>query len=177
MGTQAVQEFLDKYIDATLNRSAGRWDFAYHPYGDDSCVLRFHTEAESDGNHAIKAGTFIPQVQEVYFIFEQVEMTGRESLFSVNLGRAWREVGRPDCLPGEMSRLEAQLALVGHLANTPGERDLPDGEGVLDELAELFMLREHGLWLRMWREPDYSAEAVLGFVSGWLALHQEPVVL
>lgn len=131
MGTQAVQEFLDKHIDATLNRSAGRWDFAYHPYGDDSCVLRFHTEAESDGNHVIKAGAFIPQVPEVYFIFEQVEMTGRESLFSVNLGRAWREVGRPDCLPGEMSRLEAQLALVGHLANTPGERDLPDGEGVL----------------------------------------------
>lgn len=31
MGTQAVQEFLDKHIDATLNRSAGRWDFVYHP--------------------------------------------------------------------------------------------------------------------------------------------------
>lgn len=175
MDTSAVQEFLDKYIDATLVRSAGRWDFAYHPYGDDSYVLRFHTEAESDGNHVIKVGTFIPQMPDVYFVFEQVEMTGREALFSVNLGRAWREVGRPDCLPGEMSRLEAQLALVGHLANTTGERDLPDGAGVLDELAELFMLREHGLWLRIQREPDYSAEAVLGFVSGWLALHREPV--
>lgn len=175
MGTSAVQEFLDEYIDATLNRSAGRWDFVYHPYGDDSCVLRFHTEAESDGNHVIKAGAFIPRAQEVYFVFEQVEMTGRESLFSVNLGRAWREVGRPDCLPGGMSRFEAQLALVGHLANTTGEHDLPDGKGVLDELAELFMLREHGLWLRTRREPDYSAEAVLGFVSGWLALHQESV--
>lgn len=175
MDTSAVQEFLDKYIDATLVRSAGRWDFAYHPYGDDSYVLRFHTEAESDGNHVIKVGTFIPQMPDVYFVFEPVEMTGRESLFSVNLGRAWREVGRPDCLPGEMSRLEAQLALVGHLANTPGERDLPDGEGVLDELAELFMLREHGLWLRIQREPDYSAGAVLDFVSNWIALHREPV--
>lgn len=177
MDTSAVQEFLDKYIDATLVQSVGRWDFAYRPYGDDSYMLYFHTEPTDDGNHTIKAGAFIPQVQEVYFVFEPVEMTGRESLFSVNLGRAWREVGRPDCLPGEMSRLEAQLALVGHLANTTGEHDLPDGKGVLDELAELFMLREHDLWLRMWREPDYSAEAVLGFVSGWLALHQEPVVL
>lgn len=175
MGTSAVQEFLDEYIDATLNCSAGRWDFVYRPYGDDSCVLRFHTEAESGGNHVIKAGSFIPQMQEAYFVFEPVEMTGRESLFSVNLGRAWREVGRPDCLPGEMSRFEAQLALVGHLANTPGEHDLPDGAGVLGELGELFMLREHGLWLRMRREPDYSADAVLKFVSDWVALHQEPV--
>lgn len=70
MDTRAVQEFLDNYIDATLNRSAGRWDFAYHPYGDDSYVLRFHTEAESDGNHVIKAGAFIPRAQEVYFVFE-----------------------------------------------------------------------------------------------------------
>lgn len=149
MDTSAVQEFLDKYIDATLVQSVGRWDFAYRPYGDDSYMLYFHTEPTDDGNHTIKAGAFIPQVQEVYFVFE----------------------------PVEMSRLEAQLALVGHLANTTGEHDLPDGKGVLDELAELFMLREHGLWLRMWREPDYSAEAVLGFVPGWLALHQEPVVL
>ena len=175
MDTSAVQEFLDKHIDATWNRSAGRWDFAYHPYGDDSYALRFHTEAESDGNHVIKAGAFIPRAQEVYFVFEPVEMTGREALFSVNLGRAWREVGRPDCLPGEMSRLEAQLALVGHLANTVGEHDLPDGAGVLDELAELFMLRGHGLWLRTQREPDYSAGAVLEFVSNWIALHRESV--
>lgn len=175
MDTQAVQEFLDRHIDATLNRSAGRWDFAYHPYGDDSYVLHFHTEAESDGNHVIKAGSFIPQMQEAYFAFEPIEMTGREALFSVNLGRAWREVGRPDCLPGEMSRLEAQLALVGHLANTTGEHDLPDGAGVLGELGEVFMLREHVLWLRTQREPNYSADAILKFVSGWLALHQEPV--
>lgn len=175
MDTLGVQEFLDKYIDATLNRSAGRWDFAYRPYGDDSCMLRFHTAPGDDGNHVIKAGSFIPQMQEAYFAFEPVEMTGRESLFSVNLGRAWREVGRPYCLPGEMSRLEAQLALVGHLANTTGEHDLPDGAGVLDELAEMFMLREHGLWLRIQRKPDYSADAVLKFVSGWLALHREPV--
>ena len=175
MESQTIQEFLDKYIDATLNRSAGRWDFAYHPYGDDSYVLRFHTEAESDGNHVIKAGAFIPRAQEVYFVFEQVEMTGREALFSVNLGRAWREVGHPDCLPVEMSRLEAQLALVGHLANTTGEHDLPDGAGVLGELGEVFMLREHVLWLRTRREPDYSADAVSKFVSDWVSLHQEPV--
>ena len=177
MGTQAVQEFLDKHIDATLNRSAGRWDFVYRPYGDDRYMLYFHTAPTDDGNHTIRAGAFTPRVQEVYFVFEQVEMTGRETLFSVNFGRAWREVGRPDCLPVEMSRLEAQLALAGHLANTTGEHDLPDGKGVLDELAELFMLREHGLWLRTRREPDYSAEAVLGFVSGWLALHRGPVAL
>lgn len=175
MDTPAVQGFLDKYIDATLNRPAGRWDFTYRPYGNDSCMLRFHTEAESDGNHVIKAGSFIPQMQEAHFVFEPVEMTGREALFSVNLGRAWREVGRPDCLPAEMSHLEAQLALVGHLANTTGEHDLPDGKGVLDELAELFMLREHGLWLRAQREPDYSADAVSKFVSGWLASSHEPV--
>lgn len=175
MDTRAVQEFLDKHIDATLNRSAGRWDFAYHPYGDDSYVLRFHTEAESDGNHVIKAGAFVPQAQEVYFVFEQVETTGREALFSVNLGHAWREVGRPGCLHGEMSRFEAQLALVGHLANTTGEHDLPDGVGVLGELSELFMLREHGLWLRTRREPDYSADAILKLISDWLASSKEPV--
>lgn len=175
MDTRAVQEFLDKYIDATLNRSEGRWDFVYRPYGDDSCVLRFHTAPGDDGNHVIKAGSFIPQMQEAYFALEPIEMTGRESLFSVNLGRAWREVGRPDCLPGGMSRFEAQLALVGHLANTTGEHDLPDGAGVLGELGEVFMLREHVLWLRTQREPDYSADTILKFVSGWLALHQEPV--
>lgn len=175
MGTRAVQEFLDRHIDATLNRSAGRWDFMYRPYGDDSYILYFHTEPTDDGNHTIEAGAFIPQPPEVHFVFEPVEMTGREALFSVNLGHAWRDAGHPDCLPGEMSRLEAQLALVGHLANTTGEHDLPDGKGVLDELAELFMLHEYGLWLRTQREPDYSTEAVLGFVSGWLALHREPV--
>lgn len=175
MGTRAVQEFLDRHIDATLNRSAGRWDFMYRPYGDDSYILYFHTAPVANGNHVIKAGAFIPQVQEVYFVFEQVEMTGRESLFSVNLGRAWREVGRPDCLPVEMSRFEAQLALAGHLANTAGEHDLPDGVGVLGEFAELFMLREHGLWLRTQREPDYSADAVSKLISDWLTLSQEPV--
>lgn len=177
MGTQAVQEFLDRHIDATLNRPAGRWDFVYHPYADDSYMLYFHTAPTDDGNHVIKAGAFIPQVPEVHFVFEPVEMTGREALFSVNFGRGWREVGHPDCLPGEMSRLEAQLALVGHLANTPGERDLPDGEGVLDELVELFMLREHGLWLRTQREPDYSADAVLRFISDWITPSKEPVAL
>lgn len=177
MGTQAVQEFLDKHIDATLNRSAGRWDFVYRPYGDDRYMFYFHTAPTDDGNHTIRTGAFTPRAQKVYFVFEPVEMTGREALFSVNLGRAWREVGRPDCLPGGMSRLEAQLALVGHLANTTGEHDLPDGAGVLGELGELFMLREHALWLRIQREPDYSADAVSKFVSGWLALHQEPVVL
>lgn len=174
MDTPAVQGFLDKYIDATLNRPAGRWDFTYRPYGNDSCMLRFHTEAESDGNHVIKAGSFIPQMQEVYFVFEPVEMTGRESLFSVNLGRAWREVGRPDCLPGEMSRLEAQLALVGHLANNAGGCYFA-GMGEMNKLALTFSLREHGVWLRTRREPDYSADAVLKFVSDWVALHQEPV--
>lgn len=175
MDTLAVQEFLDRYIDATLNRSEVRWDFVYRPYGDDSCMLRFHTRAEPDGNHVICSGSYTPQIQEAHFVFEPVEMTGRESLFSVNLGRAWREVGRPDCLPGGMSRFEAQLALVGHLANTTGEPDLPDGAGVLGELGELFMLREHVLWLRIQREPDYSADAILKFVSGWLALSREPV--
>lgn len=174
MGTSAVQKFLDEYIDATLNCSAGRWDFVYRPYGDDSCVLRFHTEAESDGNHVIKAGSFIPQMQEAYFVFEPVEMTGRESLFSVNLGRAWREVGRPDCLPGEMSRLEAQLALVGHLANN-ADGCYFAGMGEMNKLALTFSLREHGVWLRTRREPDYSADAVLKFVSDWVALHQERV--
>ena len=140
-------------------------------------MLYFHTAPTDDGNHTIEAGAFIPQPPEVHFVFEPVEMTGREALFSVNLGRAWRKVGRPDCLPSEMSRFEAQLALVGHLANTTGERDLPDGKGVLDELAELFMLREHGLWLRIQREPDYSADAILKFVSDWLASSQEPVAL
>lgn len=175
MDSSAIQDFLDRYIDATLVRSAGRWDFVYRPYADDSYMLYFHTAPTDDGNHVIKAGAFIPQVQEVYFVFEPVEMTGHETLFSVNFGRAWREVGRPDCLPVEMSRLEAQLALAGHLANTTGEHDLPDGKGVLDELAELFMLREYGLWLRTRREPDYTADAVLKFVSDWVALHQEPV--
>ena len=174
MDTLGVQEFLDKYIDATLNRSAGRWDFVYHPYGDDSCMLRFHTEAESDGNHVIEAGSFIPQMQEAHFVFEPVEMTGRESLFSVNLGRAWREVGRPDCLPGEMSRLEAQLALVGHLANNAVGCYFA-GMGEMNKLALTFSLREHGMWLHTRREPDYSADAVLKFVSDWVALHQEPV--
>lgn len=175
MDSSAIQDFLDRYIDATLVRSAGRWDFVYRPYADDSYMLYFHTAPTDDGIHTIEAGAFIPQPPEVHFVFEPVEMTGREALFSVNLGRAWREVGRPDCLPGGMSRLEAQLALVGHLANTTGERDLPDGEGALDELAELFMLREHGLWLRTRREPDYTAGAVLEFVSNWIALHREPV--
>lgn len=177
MDTQAIQEFLDRHIDATLNRPVGRWDFAYRPYGDDRYMLYFHTAPTDDGNHTIRTGAFTPRVQEVYFVFEQVEMTGREALFSVNFGRGWREVGHPDCLPGEMSRLEAQLALVGHLANTPGERDLPDGKGVLDELAELFMLREHGLWLRIHREPDYSADAVLRFISDWITPSKEPVAL
>lgn len=177
MDSSAIQDFLDRYIDATLVRSAGRWDFVYRPYADDSYMLYFHTAPTDDGNHVIKAGAFIPQVPEVHFVFEPVEMTGREALFSVNFGRGWRVVGHPDCLPGEMSRLEAQLALVGHLANTPGERDLPDGEGVLDELVELFMLREHGLWLRTQREPDYSADAVLRFISDWITPSKEPVAL
>lgn len=101
-------------------------------------------------------------------------MTGRESLFSVNLGRAWREVGRPDCLPGEMSRFEAQLALVGHLANN-ADGCYFAGMGEMNKLALTFSLREHGAWLRTRREPDYSADAVLKFVSDWVALHQEPV--
>lgn len=174
MDTSAVQEFLDKYIDATLVRSAGRWDFAYRPYGDDSYMLYFHTEPTDDGNHTIKAGAFIPQPPEVHFVFEPVEMTGREALFSVNLGRAWREVGRSDCLPGEMSRFEAQLALVGHLANN-ADGCYFAGMGEMNKLALTFSLREHGVWLRMRREPDYSADAVLKFVSDWVALHQEPV--
>lgn len=174
MDTRAVQEFLDNYIDATLNRSAGRWDFVYRPYGDDSCMLRFHTRAEPDGNHVICSGFYTPQMQEAHFVFEPVEMTGRESLFSVNLGRAWREVGRPDCLPGEMSRFEAQLALVGHLANNADGYYFA-GMGEMNKLALTFSLREHGVWLRTRREPDYSADAVLKFVSDWVALHQEPV--
>lgn len=174
MDTSAVQEFLDKYIDATLVRSAGRWDFAYRPYGDDSYMLYFHTEPTDDGNHTIKAGAFIPQPPEVHFVFEPVEMTGREALFSVNLGRVWREVGRPDCLPGEMSRLEAQLSLVGHLANN-ADGCYFAGMGEMNKLALTFSLREHGVWLRTRREPDYSADAVLKFVSDWVALHQEPV--
>lgn len=101
MGTQAVQEFLDKHIDATLNRSAGRWDFVYRPYGDDRYMFYFHTAPTDDGNHTIRTGAFTPRAQKVYFVFEPVEMTGRE--------------------------------------------------------------------------PDYSADAVSKFVSGWLALHQESV--
>lgn len=174
MGTQAVQEFLDRHIDATLNRPAGRWDFVYHPYADDSYMLYFHTAPTDDGNHVIKAGAFIPQMQEAHFVFEPVEMTGRESLLSVNLGRAWRGVGRPDCPPGEMSRFEAQLALVGHLANN-ADGCYFAGMGEMNKLALTFSLREHGVWLRTRRGPDYSADAVLKFVSDWVALHQEPV--
>lgn len=37
------------------------------------------------------------------------------------------------------------------------------------------MLREHVLWLRTQREADYSADAILKFVSDWLALSREPV--
>ncbi len=137
-------------------------------------MLYFHTAPTDDGNHTIRAGAFTPRVQKVYFVFESVEMSGREALFSVNLGRAWREVGRPDCLPGEMSRFEAQLALVGHLANN-ADGCYFAGMGEMNKLALTFSLREHGVWLRTRREPDYSADAVLKFVSDWVALHQEPV--
>ena len=38
-----LQNFLDKHIEATLNRTAGRWEYTYYPAGDNTNPTRFHT--------------------------------------------------------------------------------------------------------------------------------------
>ena len=88
------------------------------------------------------------------------------SLFSINKAGRYVEVGRPDTHPAEMTRQEAQLALVGHLANEHGRK--PAGE--LDEFTEGYALYLYALTRsrNTNAEADHAAASVKRFLLEYL---------
>lgn len=160
----ALQNFLDKHIEATLNRTSGRWEYIYYPAGDNTNPTRFHTAPLPDGGYTISEGVYIPQMYMTYHSGEPE--TAIDSLFSINKAGRHVEVGRPDTHPAEMTRQEAQLALVGHLANDHG-RDII---GSLDEFTEGYALYLYALTRSRNTsiEADHTAASVKRFLMEYL---------
>lgn len=161
-----LQNFLDKHIEATLNRTSGRWEYIYYPAGDNTNPTRFHTAPLPDGGYTINEGVYIPQMYMTYHSPADAHETAVASLFSINKAGRYVEVGRPDTHPAKMTRQEAQLTLVGHLANDHG-RDII---GSLDEFTEGYALYLYALTRsrNANTEADHTAASVKRFLMEYL---------